>query len=353
MPGMKRERNIRTRVQLALVIAVAALLVAAVGAYAWDSSKQDEIAAGVSIGGIDVGGRNAAEAEQLVRRDLVQPLKHPVHVSFRGQRYTLTPEQLRVRADTDGMVEEALAASREGGLASRVWRYATGGEVDSDVEPRIGYSQEALDGFLDGVAAKINRKPRDATVEPTPTDLTPVPEQDGVTVRAEELRDSVEAALQSPRARVVNAPVDKLEPEVTTDELASRYPSYITVDRDNFKLRLFENLKPAKKYTIAVGQVGYDTPSGLYHIQSKQVDPTWYVPDKKWAGKLAGEVVPPGPDNPLKARWMGIFDGAGIHGTDDLGSLGSAASHGCIRMAVPEVKQLYGQVDPGAPVYIF
>ena len=49
-------------------------------------------------------------------------------------------------------------------------------------------------------------------------------------------------------------------------------------------------------------------------------------------------------DNPLKARWMGIFDGAGIHGTDDTGSLGSAASHGCVRMSVPDVIDLYDQV---------
>ena len=43
------------------------------------------------------------------------------------------------------------------------------------------------------------------------------------------------------------------------------------------------------------------------------------------AGDLAGKVIPPGPDDPIKARWMGIFDGAGIHGTTDTASLGSAA----------------------------
>ena len=64
-------------------------------------------------------------------------------------------------------------------------------------------------------------------------------------------------------------------------------------------------------------------------------------------------MVPGGvPDNPLKARWMGIYDGAGIHGTDQVGSLGSAASHGCVRMAIPDVIELYDQVPVGAPVYI-
>ena len=49
---------------------------------------------------------------------------------------------------------------------------------------------------------------------------------------------------------------------------------------------------------------------------------------------------------------MGIYAGAGIHGTDDVGSLGTAASHGCVRMSVPDVIELYDQVDVGTPIYI-
>ncbi|MEA2146415.1 MAG: L,D-transpeptidase ErfK/SrfK, partial [Solirubrobacteraceae bacterium] len=54
----------------------------------------------------------------------------------------------------------------------------------------------------------------------------------------------------------------------------------------------------------------------------------------------------------IKARWMGIYNGAGIHGTEELSSLGSAASHGCIRMAIPDVIKLYSQTPLGTPVYI-
>jgi lipoprotein-anchoring transpeptidase ErfK/SrfK len=151
----------------------------------------------------------------------------------------------------------------------------------------------------------------------------------------------------------VTAQVDEVQPEVTTAELAEQYPTYLTVDRSSFQLRLWEDLELTKTYTIAVGAVGFDTPAGVYNIQNKAVDPAWSVPNSDWAGDLAGTVVPGGsPENPLKARWMGIFDGAGIHGTDDVGSLGSAASHGCVRMAVPDVIELYDQVDVGTPIYI-
>jgi lipoprotein-anchoring transpeptidase ErfK/SrfK len=150
----------------------------------------------------------------------------------------------------------------------------------------------------------------------------------------------------------VEAVVSKTPPEITKKELAKEYPTYITIDRSTFTLRLFKKLKLKKKYTIAVGASGYDTPSGLYNLQTKEVNPTWHVPDSDWAGDLAGQDIPPGPGNPLVARWMGIYNGAGIHGTNETGSLGSAASHGCIRMAVSDVIELFDKVEVGDPVYI-
>src|SRR3712207_5277521 len=88
-------------------------------------------------------------------------------------------------------------------------------------------------------------------------------------------------------------------------------------------------------------------------FRSKAVNPAWNVPNSAWAGELAGRVIPGGvPENPLKARWLGIYDGAGIHGTDAVGSIGTNASHGCIRMLIPDVVELYDKVPVGAPVYI-
>jgi lipoprotein-anchoring transpeptidase ErfK/SrfK len=63
-------------------------------------------------------------------------------------------------------------------------------------------------------------------------------------------------------------------------------------------------------------------------------------------------VIPPGPENPIKARWMAIFEGAGIHGTEEVESLGSAASHGCVRMSIPDVEELYSEVEVGTPIFI-
>ena len=341
------------KLQITLFVLVAVLLVGAVGAYAWDSTRKDEIAEGVTIGGVDVAGMSEAEARKAVDAKLVEPLREPVTVTFEGVKYQLNSDKLGVSSDVDGMVDRALAESQDGGLPTRVWRYATGGEVDVAISPQITYSGKSLDEFIAKVEAEINRDPVDASIEPTPTSLSPVKGSDGIAVDADELRAKLESAVQSPKRRTVSASVDRVAPEVTTDELAAQYPTYLTVDRSSFELTLWKDLEAAKTYTVAIGAQGFDTPAGLYSIQNKQVDPAWNVPDSGWAGDLAGTTVPGGvPENPLKERWMGIYDGAGIHGTDDLGSLGSAASHGCVRMAIPDVIELYDQVDVGTPIYI-
>lgn len=341
------------KLQIAIVLAVVGLIGLAGGAYAWDSSRSDEIAEGIEIGGVDVGGLTAEEAKRLVTRELVKPLDKPLLVTYDGVRYQLNQDKLAIRADVQATVDDALAASQDGGLPGRIWRYATGGEVDESIQPKVSYDEGAVSEFVEKVAAAINREPVNASVEPTAASIEPVTEQEGLTLREDDLREQLTTAIQSPDHRTVEAEVDKVEPEVTIAELADEYPVYLTVDRSNFELKLWENLKLSKTYTVAIGAVGFDTPAGLYSIQNKAVDPAWNVPDSDWAGNLAGKVIPGGaPNNPLKARWMGIYDGAGIHGTDDTASLGSAASHGCVRMAVPDVIELYDQVPVGTPIYI-
>jgi lipoprotein-anchoring transpeptidase ErfK/SrfK len=329
------------------------LLMGAVGAYAWDSSRKDEIAKGVTIGGVDVGGMTAREASRLVDSNLVEPLRDHVTVNFEGVKYRISPEKLRVSSDVEGMVDRALEESQEGGLPTRVIRYATGDEVDVAISPQITYSGKALTEFIATVSAEVNRDPVDASIEASSTSLAAVKGENGIAVAEDELRDRLESAVQSPHRRTVALPVETLKPEVTTADLAAQYPTYLTVDRSNFELTLWQELEPVKTYTVAIGAVGFDTPVGTYNIQNMAVDPAWNVPDSNWAGDLAGTVVPGGTsENPLKERWMGIYDGAGIHGTDDVASLGSRASHGCVRMAVADVIELYDQVDVGTPIYI-
>jgi lipoprotein-anchoring transpeptidase ErfK/SrfK len=160
------------------------------------------------------------------------------------------------------------------------------------------------------------------------------------------------AFLQLHGSRVVAVPTKPVPPRFSTASLRRRYGTFILVSRETFSLRLFKRLKLVKTYRIAVGRAGLETPAGFYTIDDKQVNPSWHVPLSSWAGDLAGRVIPPGPDDPIKSRWMGFYNGAGIHGTDAIYSLGTAASHGCIRMAIPDVDQLYDLVPLHTPIYV-
>jgi lipoprotein-anchoring transpeptidase ErfK/SrfK len=341
------------KVLIAAAAAVTMFLLFAVAVWAYDEAQKDKIAPGVTVGGVDIGGRDVDSARKIIKNEIVDPLRQPVVVEFAGEEYTLTPKRLEQSSDIEGMLDEAVERSREGGLIERVSRYASGSDVDADIEPRVGYSDEALEKFVGEMAGEINRDAVNASLEPNGDKLSPQPGEKGFELQEKEMQDLITDQLETPgRDGPVDAVVKKTTPEITQDELAEAYPRYIVVDRGSFQLRYYRNLKLAQKYTIAVGAAGYDTPSGLYDIQTKEVNPTWHVPESDWAGELAGQDIPPGPGNPLVARWMGIIDGAGIHGTNETGSLGTAASHGCIRMAVPDVIELFDKVETGDPVYI-
>lgn len=341
------------KTKIAIATGLALLLLGAVGAYAYDSTQRDTIAEGVTIGGVEVGGMGTEQAERAVRRQLLAPLRHSLRVGYDGEHWRLPGEKLKVHADLEAAVEEALDVSRDGGLPTRVVRYVTGGDVEEAVPAEVTYSQPAVNRFVGRVAAEVDREPQDATVSASGAALEIVPAEYGRKLRDNLLTEQLNAAVLNADAdHTIAARTHPVEPEVTGDEVTSEYPTYLTLERATYTLRLWKNLKLAKTYTVAVGQEGLETPEGLYHLQSKEVEPTWHVPESDWAGSLAGQSIPPGPSNPLKARWMGIYEGAGIHGTEETSSLGSAASHGCVRMSIPDVEELYDEVEVGTPIYI-
>jgi lipoprotein-anchoring transpeptidase ErfK/SrfK len=333
---------------------LAVLLVAAIAIYIYDSSRKDRIADGVRAAGVDVGGMSPARARSVLERAIAGPLRRPVIVRARGRSFRLTAEQAEARADIPGLVQQAIDRSREGNILSRTARDLTGGEVDADLPAKVSYSDAAVAGFVRRIKRSVDRPPQDARVDPSGGSLRRVPARIGMSVLASPLAAQVGDTLSVPGGdRTVAAPIRRSKPKVTVADLESKYPWYITVNRGGFQLSVYRRLKHQKTYTIAVGQVGFDTPAGLYHIQNKAVNPAWNVPNKAWAGDLAGRVIPGGTaQNPLKARWLGIYDGAGIHGTDQVGSLGSAASHGCLRMSIPDVIEVYDKIPVGTPIYI-
>jgi len=113
----------------------------------------------------------------------------------------------------------------------------------------------------------------------------------------------------------------------------------IIVSIPDRKLALVENGRVVKIYPVAAGAFDSPSPTGEFRIVQRLTAPTYYAP---------GVVIPAGPENPLGPRWIGLsLKGYGIHGTNQPGSIGHYASHGCIRMRNRDVQELFELVRAG------
>lgn len=316
------------------------------------AASSGKIAEGVRVGSIELGGLTPTQARARLEREYVEPLKRPIVVERRGKRYQLGAKEAKLTADLDTTIQKAVEASEEGNALTLAWRTATGKELQEDLPIEINASDDAVLRFVDRVRRGIDRPAKDAELSFVHDRPVVSDSSTGMAVDRAKLRKTVRDALRSPERQVRLAPVKKVQPKVSKAGLKKKHPTIVTVDRVTNELRLFKDFKLEKKYTVAVGSQGHETPAGTYTINDKQVNPSWHVPMSDWAGDLAGTVVPPGPTNPIKARWMGFFDGAGIHGTSDRGSIGSNASHGCVRMLEEDVIDLYPRVPVGSTIHV-
>lgn len=340
-----------TRVQ-ALLTAVVVVLVAAPVAGAATTTRSDvpRIADDVTANGIHVGGLTEAEATAKIDARLGTKMRSPIVVRIGTSVYKL-------RGSTGGFVLDAARMARGAIKLPPLTDGTTGGTAATkgrDIGPAIRHSRAAVAAFVGKLAGAVYRAPRNATVTLGITKMCLTRQRGGCTIDRAKAAWLINRALDDlDRTRVLRVRTTWIAPGRTANGLRRAYPRVITIDRGTFKLRLFSHLKLSKTYGVAVGMAGLSTPAGRYSIQDKQVDPAWHVPNSAWAGSLAGSTIPGGaPNNPLKARWMGLAGGVGIHGTAEDWSIGSAASHGCIRMHVSDVKDLFRRVTVGTPVMI-
>lgn len=332
--------------RLALAGALCLLAVPVPSAFAQDPPR---IAAGVGAGGVDLGGLTVDEAAARLDSRLAARVGEPIVVRVAGRRFTLPSADAKVVLDPTTTAKRALAAAAPAAVPT-----GGGAAYGKDVPLAIRHARIPVRAFADRVAGEVARAPRDATLRIGIKKLHVRRARTGVAVDAKALAAKVDAALDAPLAsRLVRQNARTVYPATNADDLRTRYRTVVTVSKREFKLRLFKDLKLRKTYSVAVGQPAYPTPEGRFRIQEKQVDPVWSVPNSPWAGELGGTTVAGGSAaNPLKARWMGIVNGVGIHGTGEDASIGSAASHGCIRMHVWDVKDLYPRVPVGTSVVI-
>ncbi len=315
------------RVFRRLGVFLLALLAASVlsGVAAPSAGRFSRVPAGVAVGGLPVGGFTSEEARALVRARLAEP----VQFELNGKAWTASPEELGVSASVDEAIAAALAARG-------------GDTIDVDAMP----SRPDLLRYVTRLAPTLARRPVDARLAGLDAKLRPLL-RPAISGRRLDLRKTaavITAAVRTAQREPVR-PVFRVMPAKRT------VGSVIVIRRESKWLYLYEGRRLVRRLGVATGQSRYPTPLGTFVVADKQYNPWWYPPTSDWAKGL--KPVPPGPGNPLGTRWMGLNGGlVGIHGTPDAASIGYSASHGCIRMRIPDAEWLFEHVDVGTPVVI-
>ena len=329
------------------------LLVLVAAALTWPANATAQtpvepvIPAGASAAGLDIGNLTFSQAEAKLLDTFAVPLGQPVEVRVAGRRRVLNLASI-------GFVFEARKTARRAYAAALETAPQPDGSRPVDVPLHTTYDRAKLAAFTVAVDRASRTTPRSAKLRITLRRMILRRARMGWSIDEHALAQALDALLADPHAsRILRFDRVRVHPAVNANDLHKQYRTVVTIDRAHFKLRLFKGLKLRKSYGIAVGMPEFPTPTGRYSITDKAVNPTWTAPDQPWAGAYRNEVVAGGSaENPLKARWMGVVGGVGIHGTAAEYSIGSRASHGCIRMRVADVIDLYPRVPVGTAVLI-
>ena len=324
-------RWLRAGAPLALVLVglVAAVAVARAGDPLHRGAKrngQPLIADDVAIGGVPVGGYTARQASSAAEDAFSKQLVLTTDKTIR----LVTPARLGAHPLVDDAVAGALRA-RPG----------------ENVSLTVDVDEGRLSRFVSSVNRRYTHAPRDASV--VLVGLRPVvkKDQDGLAVRRDALFAELGSALTTGDRTPIRIPFKHTKPAVT----AADFKTVIVIERTSNQLVVWDGRHRWGTFGVATGQAIYPTPLGQFSIVTKQMNPWWYPPDSPWAA--GATPIPPGPGNPLGTRWMGLSaPGVGIHGTPDAASIGYSASHGCIRMRIPDAERVFDHVSVGTPVFI-
>lgn len=332
---------------VAVPLAVVLLLAGGVAVLAATVDREwtSTLPPGTAIEDVPVGGLTADAAVDRLRARLEQPLRRPMTVTAERFEAQTSPWDLGWRVDVEAAVDRAMKRSRAGNVVSRAWsRVITSGPTHVSAKPQW------VDGDLDELLARaeqaVNDAPRDADLDLSSGFVRIVPSKAG---RALDVARSRQALVDAVTLRDGSV---RLATNVTKPNDDAAVSKVILIRTGENRLYLYDKGVIVKSWPVATGLADYPTPTGVFQIVSKILNPTWVNPGSAWARGMPARIGP-GPSNPLGTKALQLdAPGILIHGTSDRGSIGFNASHGCIRMTEEDEAELFGMVSTGTRVAI-
>lgn len=309
---------------------------------------------GVTLAGATVGGLAEAALRARIDEGVSKPAMQPLTVYGDSKTWMLDPQGI-VTIDTDAMVREAYAPAARANLVTRLYSRVTGAPLATvAVKPAYNVDRTALAAWVERTAGTVDRSPVDATRSIVAYQIKITPEVPGAKVDRARAVEVLSAALtadaQTQSARTAELPIAVTKPKT----LAASFSRAIVVSIARCKVYLFDGATLVKTYSCAPGQPAWPTPLGDFHIVRKQANAPWINPHSAWSLKMP-ETIPGGPYNPMGDRKLALdYPGIYLHGIppSEFGSIGTHASHGCMRMMPSAIHDLYPRVKVGDPVFI-
>ncbi len=348
-PLRKRLGLASRRVLIVTVLAVGLVAVGSVAATARAKGSADRMLEGTRIDGVNVSGMTRHQAMEAVLRGVTPKLRSQVTLVADKRRFTVTPAQLGGEAEASQTVDRALAG-RGLSWVAKLWYRVSGQSTNREIQMRYNYNHARVASFVDSVAGKVDRSVQDAGIKLTNGRLTVQHARSGWSLDRTAATSMVAAALAAGQPASVAMPARVLRPHVTDREAGAT----IAIDKGSNQLTLYKALKVVKRYRVATAKAGFTTPSGTWKVIEKIVNPSWHNPAPGGWGSGMPLVIPAGPGNPLGTRALRLNSpGILIHGTFNAASIGTYASHGCIRMRIPDSVDLFSRVAVGSKVLVF
>jgi lipoprotein-anchoring transpeptidase ErfK/SrfK len=331
---------------ITLITVLFLVCAASAAALADDLLRRDYMPTGATIDKNAVGGLSRAEALAVVEQKVKGPLLAPATVTFEGKSLTLDPVTY-VTVDVEGMLDEALAPKVDAPVYSRVLARVTSAPVGVAVARKMKIDEVKLAAWLESTNPQVAVPAVDASLSVVTGMLRIIPDVDGAMIDTATASAAVSKALID-GVKSVALPVKVIEPRLAVETLGKT----IFVKLRQRKLWLYNGDQLEKEYPIAIGMPGFPTPRGNYKIINKRRNPGWSNPGSAWAKSMPPS-IPPGPSNPLGTRALDLDSpGIRIHGTNKNYSIGTAASHGCMRMHRWDIEDLFERVPVGTRVII-
>lgn len=330
---------------------VGLLVVGSGGAYAayrYEQGQAHRILPGVVIAGVDVGDMTREDAIAAVEEAVDEDLRREIEVVARGRTWHIRPSELGVSADVAPRIDAALAIGQEMSWTDRAFHRLFDRPLDETFSVPVGGTGPELKRFLGVVDEAISVSPSNANIELIDGELVVERPKFGIGLERAGAAKELRRAIRQERD-AIRLPVRKTDPKVTAEELGKTIVVRISQNR----LYVYDGLKVIKRFDVATGTGGYPTPRGTWNIWDKRENPTWVNPAPDGWGKDLPAVIGPGPGNPLGTHALYLdAPGIRIHGTYNEASIGTFASHGCIRMRIEESKELFSMIDIGTQVLI-